>query len=125
MGSAKGAAEAGKLKSIGNGAWQSTEGLIYEQGSKQGNRVLHVLEHTSPDPSKPLHTVFNAGKDKVLGLVDEAWSMRGSVTSTLQKNGNQVLDIPMGKVIGTNGEATIRIVVENGTSKIVTSFPVK
>lgn len=121
----KGGVELGKLKSIGNGVWQSTAGLIYDQGSKQGNRVLHVLEHAVPDPSKPLHTVFNVGKDKVLGLVDEAWAMKGSVTPILQKNGNQVFDIPMGKVIGTSGETTIRIVVENGTSKIVTSFPVK
>ncbi|NCC88083.1 MAG: RHS repeat-associated core domain-containing protein, partial [Clostridia bacterium] len=121
----KSGSELGKLKSIGNGAWESTEGLIYEQGSKQGNRVLHVLEHTVPDPSKPLHSVFNAGRDKVLGVVDEAWSMRNSVTPILQKNGNQVFDIPMSKIIGTNGETTIRIVVENGTSKIVTSFPVK
>lgn len=40
--------------------------------SKQGNRVLHVLEHASSDPTKPLHSVFKVSKDKVLGVVDEA-----------------------------------------------------
>jgi len=115
----------GKLKSIGNGEWQSTEGLIYGQGSKQGNRVKHVLEHAVPDPSKPLHSVFNVGKNDVLPLVDEAWSMKNGVTPVLQGNGNAVYNIPMGKIIGTNGEGTMRIVVEGGTSKIVTAFPVK
>lgn len=121
----EGVSEAGKLKSVGNGVWESTEGLIYGQGSKQGNRVLHVLEHASPDPTKPLHSVFNVSKDKVLGVVDEAWSMRSGVTPTLQKNGNQVFNIPMGRVVGTNGETSIRIVVKNGTSEVVTGFPVK
>lgn len=121
----EGVSEAGKLKSVGNGIWESTEGLIYGQGSKQGNRVLHVLEHASPDPTKPLHSVFNVLKDKILGVVDEAWSMRSGVTPTLQKNGNQVFNIPMGRVVGTNGETLIRIVVKNGTSEVVTGFPVK
>lgn len=117
--------DAGKLKSVGNGVWKSTEGLVYGQGSKQGNRVLHVLEHASPDPTKPLHSVFNVTKDKVLGVVDEAWSMRGSVTPALQKNGNQVFNVPMGKLIGTNGENSIRIVVKYGRSEVVTAFPIK
>ncbi|MHC1748087.1 MAG: RHS repeat-associated core domain-containing protein [Cellulosilyticaceae bacterium] len=123
-GDTKRAAEAGKLKSVGNGAWESTEGLIYGQGSKQGNRVLHVLEHAAPDLTKPLHSVFNVSKDKVLGVVDEAWSMRSGVTPTLQKNENQVFNIPLGRVVGTNGETTIRIVVKDGTSEVVTAFPV-
>ncbi|ARC84676.1 RHS repeat-associated core domain protein [Clostridium argentinense CDC 2741] len=120
----KGAAEAGKLKSIGNGKWQSTEGLIYGRGSKQGNRVLHVLEHVSPDPTKPLHSVFNVSKDKVLGSVDEAWSMRSSVESISQNSVKQVFNIPMERVVGTNGETYIRIVVKNG-NEVITAFPVK
>jgi hypothetical protein len=116
---------AGKLTSIGNGIWESTEKLIYEIGSKQGNRVLHVLEHAVPDISKPLHTVFNVGRDKILGLIDEAWAMRGSIIPVAQKSGNEAFDILMGKIIGTNGETTIRIIVEKGTSKIITAFPVK
>ncbi|SFR61828.1 polymorphic toxin-type HINT domain-containing protein [Anaeromicropila populeti] len=117
--------EVGKLKSIGNGTWESTEGLIYGQGSKQGNRILHVLEHASLDLTKPLHSVFNVSKDKVLGVVDEAWSKRVGVTPILQKNGNQVFNIPMRRVVGTNGETSIRIVVKNGTSEVITAFPVK
>ncbi|RNB70857.1 hypothetical protein EDM52_16540 [Brevibacillus invocatus] len=122
---AKQAVEYGKLKSLGNGAWQSSQGLIYEQGSIHGNRIQHVLAHAGPDPTKPLHTVFNVAKNDILPLVDEAWSLRGSVTPFVQNNGREVFNIPMGRVIGTNGEQIIRIVVEHGTSKIVSAFPVR
>lgn len=50
--------------------------------------------------------------------------MRGRTTPYINY-GNTVYDIPMGRVIGTDGETIIRIIVEDGTSKIVTSFPVK
>ncbi|MBN2797242.1 MAG: hypothetical protein JXR88_17655 [Clostridia bacterium] len=93
-------------------------------GSAQGNRVLHVLEHLTPNPSKPLHTVFNTTKDKVLGVVDEAWALRSKATSSvLQQNGNRLLEIPMGKVIGTNGEDVITIIIKDLTSEIITAFP--
>ncbi len=59
------------LKYNGDGTWTSNEGLIYGQ-SQDGNRVIHVLKHTTPDPSKPLHTVYNVDKSNVIGLVDEA-----------------------------------------------------
>ncbi|MGX8794903.1 hypothetical protein ACR6HW_02240 [Fusibacter sp. JL298sf-3] len=104
--------------------WISTNGLEYGMGSTQGNRVLHVLEHLTPNPKKPLHTVFNMGKDKVLGVIDEAWALRSKATkSVLQSNGNRLLEIPMGKVIGTNGEDVMAIVIEEGTSKIISAFP--
>ena len=34
-------------------------------------------------------------------------------------------DIPMGRVIGTEGETAIRLVVEPGTNKVITAYPVK
>ncbi|SDC97429.1 hypothetical protein SAMN04488112_1252 [Melghirimyces thermohalophilus] len=114
----------GKLKSIGNGKWKSSAGLIYGQGSKHGNRVKHVLAHARPDPTKPKHSVFVGGRKKVLGLVDEAWSMRSKVKPVIQKNGNAVYNVPMGKQVGTQGEKTVRIVVRQGTSEVITAFPV-
>ena len=92
-------------------------------GSKEGNRVLHVLEHTKPNPNKAIHSVFTARKNEVLGVIDEAWSLKGGMAGVLQANGNRVFDIPMGKVVGTNGETFIRIVVKDGTSEIITAFP--
>ena len=57
------------LKYNGDETWTSNEGLIYGQGSREGNRVRHVLEHTKPNPNKPVHTVFNVDKSNVIGLI--------------------------------------------------------
>lgn len=83
-GAGNAAAQFSKLKYLGNGTWQTYQGLIYGQGSAQGNRVLHVLEHAVPNANKANHTVFNVAREKILPLVDEAWSMRGGVTPIVQ-----------------------------------------
>lgn len=109
---------------ISTRTWTSNAGLIYGQGSVHGDRVRHVLAHATPDPSKPHHSVFNVVEDNILDLVDDAWRSRSTVTPIVQPNGNAVYNIPMGKVVGTQGETKIRIVVKNGTSEIITAFPV-
>jgi hypothetical protein len=117
----------GKLKFIGNPGekkWVSSQGLIYGEGSREGNKVLHAIAHTKPNPAKPIHTVFNVSTKDILGLIDEAWSKRLGIIPILQSNGNELFKIPMGKIVGTNGENGISIVVEAGTSRIVTSFPI-
>lgn len=110
-----------KLVYNGDGTWTSKEGLIYGQGSKQGNRVLHVLEHTKPNASKTTHTIFNVDKSEVIGLIDEAWFNRGS--GNLQSNGNVMYQINMKRVIGTNGEDTIIIITKGYTKEIITAYP--
>jgi len=104
-------------------SWRSTGGLVYGQGSAQGNRVLHVLEHLTPNPSKPLHTLFNVPRNQIIGLLDEAWAARQGA-GVLQANGNRVFNIPMGRVVGAGGETNIRIVVRDGTTNVITAFPV-
>ena len=110
------------LKYNGDGTWTSNEGLIYGQGSREGNRVKHVLEHTKPNPNKPVHTVFNVDKSNVIGLVDEAWTKKG--VGSLAGNGYVTYNIDMGKVIGTNGESSIKIVTNGYTNKIISAYPI-
>ena len=97
-------------------------GLIYEMGSAHGNWISHVLDHLRPNPNKPTHSVFTAPRNRLLGLIDEAWSLR-SGSGVLQNNGNRVFTIPMGRVVGTRGETNITIVVRDGTKEVITSFP--
>jgi hypothetical protein len=104
-------------------SWRSNAGLVYEQGSAQGNRVLHVLDHISPNPSKPLHTLFNVDRTQLIGLIDEAWAARQGA-GLLQANGNRVFDVAMGRVVGAGGETTIRIVIRDGTTKVRTAYPI-
>ncbi|MGY4750173.1 hypothetical protein ACVNHC_09985 [Pannonibacter sp. Q-1] len=54
----------------------SPGGLVYGADPKFGNRLDHVLDHTAPNPNKPVHSVFNVQGDDALKLVDEAWSNR-------------------------------------------------
>lgn len=84
-----------------------------------GNRVKHVLDHAVPNPAKTTHSVFNVDKSKVLGLVDEAWLAKGSP----HPDDPGAYIVPMGRAIGTAGEANIKIIIRPGTNKIITAYP--
>jgi hypothetical protein len=102
-------------------SWTTPSGLIYGQGSKHGNRVMHVLDHATVNLKKKMHSVFNVDRSKVLRLVDEAWIKRGS---PLTGDAGAYI-IPMGRTVGTAGETSIKIVVRPGTSEVITAFPFK
>jgi len=121
IGPVKGTGNLGKLTKLGDNAWESSAGLIYGADKKFGNRVKHVLAHGTPNPSKASHTVFNVGSDEILGLVDEAWTMKGNPLT----NDPGAYLVDMGRTIGTNGESTIKVIVKPGTSEIITAYPVK
>jgi hypothetical protein len=118
-------------------AFHSASGLVFKQGRKHGNRLSHVLAHTADDMSKVKHGVFNSGGDELVGTLDEAWEIAqkggDNVVKTVQDNGNVSYLIDMGKEIGYeggkkgSGEALskINIVVEEGTSDVITAFPTK
>jgi RHS repeat-associated protein len=110
----------GILRSTGTNTWRSSGGLVYGPDKVFGNRVQHVLAHTVPDATKPMHSVFNVGRNRLLGLIDEAWSMRGAPVA----GDPGAFVVPMGRVIGTAGETAIRIVVRPGTNQILTAYPV-
>jgi len=105
-----------------NKAWTSPCGLVYGQGSAHGNRVMHVMDHTVQNAAKPVHSVFDIPRNQVIGLVDEAWAARTG-KGTLQSNGNRTWLVPMGRQVGTNGQTSIKVVVKDGTSEIITAFP--
>lgn len=101
--------------------WTTPAGLEYGQGSVHGNRIKHVLDHAVQNPGKTTHSVFNVRREEVLGLVDEAWVKR----STPLPNDPGAYVIPMGRVIGTAGEKSIKVIVRPGTNKIITAYPVR
>jgi hypothetical protein len=100
----------------------SPGGLQYGADPKFGNRVDHVLDHTAPNPNKPVHSVFNAQGDDALNLVDEAWANR-SGAGTLQANGNRTWTVDLGRPVGTTGQTSVQIVVRDGTNELITAFP--
>jgi RHS repeat-associated protein len=98
---------------------ESPAGLLYGPDRKFGNRVDHVLAHTSADPSKPKHTVFNVGGDDALALVDEAWLNRGSP----EAGDPMAFVVDMGRTVGTNGETSIKVIADPKTNYVVTAYP--
>lgn len=92
---------------------------MYGQGSKHGNRIKHVLDHTVANPAKSKHSVFNVERNKIIGLIDDAWAKRGAHVPG--DPGAYVID--MGRTIGTAGERHIRVIVRPGTTEVISAYP--
>jgi filamentous hemagglutinin len=129
----------GKLKKIGQNTWQSTAGIVYgvDPDPRIKNRVRHVLEHFGPpfNPKKPTHSVFTIDRTEVLALIDQAW-VSPSKTGIVQ-GGREIFTIPIvdaagkarliGKTSASAVTATLtklKIVVEKGTTKLVSAYPI-
>lgn len=111
----------GRLKYTGDGEWTSTAGLVYGNDQRFLNRVRHVLEHYKLKPGKESHNIFSIPKNKVLELIDEAWILRGEALAS----DPYAYIVPLNKVIGTNGETTLKIIVTTpGGNAIKTAYPV-
>ncbi|MEE1785766.1 polymorphic toxin-type HINT domain-containing protein, partial [Streptomyces sp. SP17BM10] len=103
---------------LGNGEHMSPAGLIYAPG-----KILHVLDHTVVNTNRATHTVFlEKNPNKVLDLVDQAWSMKAKAIRV--PGDDAVWIVPMGDVVGTNGETFIRLAIDPGTSRILSAYPV-
>ncbi|MBL0385060.1 methyl-accepting chemotaxis protein [Tumebacillus sp. ITR2] len=110
----------GKLTYNGNSTWTSSGGLIYGEDKAFGNRVNHVLAHFSENTAKSTHTVFSLDRNQILPLLDEAWAKKGAPLAT----DSSVYMVNMGRVIGTNGERSLKLVVRPGTNQVITAYPV-
>jgi len=105
--------------SLGRGRFRSPAGLIYHPSGKKEARLEHVLLHAYPDDAKTVHSVFK-DKRRIVETVDEAWLRRGSPL----KNDPFAYDVPMGRVIGANGETVIRLAVKPGSTEIMSAYPI-
>ncbi len=82
--------------------------------------------HFAPDRArvdgaeKTTHSVFSVSTEEILPLIDQAWLQRGL---PLAKDPRAYL-VYMDRVIGTAGEKWIKIIVEAGTSNVVTAYPI-
>jgi hypothetical protein len=105
--------------------WVSPEGLIYGVDRHFPNKVLHVLDHLKPVSARTAktagQTTFSVPRDELLPLLDEVWRNRGSaVVGDAFK-----FEVNVGRVIGTNGERTVRLVADPLTGMVVTAYPIK
>jgi hypothetical protein len=101
--------------------------VVPKKGKYKGeSREDHVRRHNKDDLSKENHGVFNGdGVDKT----NKAWERAKELG--LSPNAKGELIVPMGQQVGTSGGAlgtgaplsNVRIIVEPGTSNIITSMP--
>lgn len=132
-------------------AFHSAAGLVYKQGSKQGNRLSHVLEHTADNLGVDYHGIFDASSDGLIGLLDEAYSKAKSVnwneklaigesetidgiTRSIRKEKDGKISenfvVDMHRKVGTEGGkkgsgetlTKVQISVDKGTSDVRTAF---
>jgi filamentous hemagglutinin len=103
-------------------SWTSPGGLVYDSTSKEGNRVNHVLSHLVPKPGKQDHTIFTVDRTKLIETIDEAFGKRGG--GVLEGN-LRVFEIDMGRQVGANGETRIRIIIRDGTRKVISAYPIQ
>ena len=114
-----------KLEAITSKRWRSPySGLVFTDSGAEGHRISHVFTHTIVNYKPGSHSVFNCSRGKLLPLLDEAWINRPS-TPSISIDGKDKFKIPMGRIIGTDSEDHIYIIVNQTTSEIVTAYPVK
>lgn len=103
-------------------SWTSPGGLEYgPRLFADGNAVNHVLDHLVPNSAKKRHTVFAVDRTKLIETIDEAFGKRDE--GVLQGDYRK-FEVEMGRVIGTNGETRIRILILDGTRKVITAYPI-
>ncbi len=117
----------GKLRYTGPSRWKSGAGLAYGPHPKHGNYVRHVLRHAERDYVREArgraHSVFLGSRSDVLPTIDEAWIRRGR-PARIEGN-DAVYEVEMGRVVGTQGEQRLRVVVKRDTADIASAYPIK
>lgn len=106
----------------------SPAGIVYgkDWSGKFDSRVAHIMAHTKPDPSKKKHSVFvEQSREGVLAMLDEAWKKRGPPVREGGSRGRDVYDVEMGRVVGTEGERRLKLVMEKDSATIVTAYPTR
>ena len=126
-----------KLKKVGENSWISPAGLKYKGLDPAGlNRVEHVLRHAKDIPSRAgPHGVFDGDDNQALATIDEAWTKIKQKRIKAKNEGRRSsYTVSMGRKIGYLGGQTGRrkrnpplsrvfIVVNTGTSEVITAFP--
>ena len=133
--------ELGDLKEVGRDRFESAAGILYTPGSAEGHRLDHLMRHTKDDPSRPVHGVFDGGRDGALKTIDRAYllvlqaKLKGGKTKYRErKEGDRtVLVVEMGRRIGFVGGqkgkrlrkpavTKVQIVLEDG-NRLITAYP--
>ena len=89
--------------------------LTYEEAE------IEYLGYLKSGEGKRQRTFFNVSGNELITLIDEGWLKKSSPLPI--DLGAYVID--MKRIIGTNGESAIKIIVKPETAEIKTAYPIK
>ncbi|MGC1275860.1 MAG: hypothetical protein WBC44_19310 [Planctomycetaceae bacterium] len=126
-----------ELKKVGKDHWLSPAGLHYQGRDPDGRtRLDHVLRHAKDDPERDgPHGVFDDGRDGALTTIDAAWRLIQKHDIEPDVEGDRAAyTVSLGRKVGYLGGSVgadrknppltrVFIVVERGTSRVVTAYP--
>ncbi len=126
-----------ELKQLGKDHWLSPAGLHYRGRDPDGrSRLDHVLRHAKDDPDRDgPHGVFDDGRDGALATIDAAWRLIEKHEIEPDIEGDRAAyTVSLGRRVGYLGGSVgaerkhptltrVFIVVERGTSNVVTAYP--
>jgi hypothetical protein len=126
-----------ELKQLGKDHWLSPAGLHYRGRDPDGrSRLDHVLRHAKDDPDRDgPHGVFDDGRDGALAMIDAAWRFIEKHEIEPDIEGDRAAyTVSLGRRVGYLGGSVgaerkhptltrVFIVVERGTSNVVTAYP--
>lgn len=128
----------GELRDVGDGVFQSTAGLYYRPGSREGHRIKHVLRHHEDDPDRPVHGVFEGDRNELFAIIDEAYLYTFDhgppQVSKEEDDGRTIYVVDLGRRIGYVGGQRgrrndhpaahhVQLILE-GTN-VITAYPVR
>ena len=129
--------KAGLITRERNDSWRTREGLIisgYDNDRK--TRLEHIMSHTGDVKRKNRHGVFTVSYERVILLMDIAWkSIRAGQIKASGSGKRRVYIYDTGGNIGYMGGRDgakkgfpalrrVRLVLEGGTPRVVTFYPI-
>ena len=126
----------GELTEVGRRVFESTAGLIYTPGSREGHRIDHLMRHTKDQPNRQgSHGVFDGGREGMLAVIDEAYLLAikgGRNVQTENQDGRTIYTVDLKRRVGFVGGQSggrknnppvkrVRLVLDG--KKVITAYP--
>lgn len=125
------------LRSVGRDRLMSPEGLLYTMGPRGEHRVDHVMRHGRDMPDRPVHSVFEGGRNDILAVIDEAYALVKADSSQVRSSdsrGNEAHTIQMRRKIGYEGGQkgkrkgypvlkSVKLILDG--DRVITAYPVR
>lgn len=125
------------LRSVGRDRLMSPEGLLYTMGPRGEHRVDHVLRHGRDMPNRPVHSVFEGGRNDILALIDEAYVLVKADSPQVRSSDsrdNEAYTIKMNRKVGYEGGQkgkrngypdlkSVKLILDG--NRVITAYPVR